>query len=78
MHLLKKKVIYMEHFLSGGILPAILIYIEATADEYYHNIYKYKYIYIYILRKQKVHEYGSLPIIINMMLYNIYFQDTFP
>ena len=32
----------MEHFLSGGILPAILIYIEATADEDYHNIYKYK------------------------------------
>ena len=63
----------MEHFLSGGILPAILIYIEATADEYYHNIYKYKYIYIYIyiLRKQKVHEYSSRPIIINMMLYNI-------
>ena len=52
MHLFKKKVIYMEHFLSGGILPAILIYIEATADEYYHNIYKYKYIYIYIYFKK--------------------------
>ena len=57
----------MEHFLSGGIFPAIPIYIEATADEYYHSIF----FFFFFLRKQKVHEYSSRPIIINMMLYNI-------